>query len=70
MMTTENRTYTVTGMTCGHCVLSVQEEVAELAGVTSAQADLATGRLTVAGEGVDDDAVAAAVREAGYEVES
>ncbi len=69
-MTTENRTYTVTGMTCGHCVLSVQEEVAEVAGVTSAQVDLASGRLTVAGEGIDDAAVAAAVREAGYEVES
>jgi copper chaperone CopZ len=68
--TTEQRTYTVTGMTCDHCVLSVTEEVSEVAGVERVEVDLATGRLTVAGEGFADDDVAAAVDEAGYEVAS
>lgn len=61
------RTYTVTGMTCAHCVLSVREEVGEIAGVTEIDVDLASGRLTVAGDVRDED-VKAAVAEAGYEV--
>ncbi len=61
-------TYTVTGMTCGHCVMSVNEEVSEVPGVTHAEVDLGSGRLTVNGEGFTDEAVVAAVREAGYEV--
>jgi copper chaperone len=63
-----NRTFTVAGMTCNHCVLSVREEVGEVTGVSDVDVDLATGRLTVAGEGFDDDAVKNAVAEAGYEV--
>lgn len=62
------KTYTVNGMTCGHCELSVREEVEEVAGVESVQADRATGRLTVRGDGVDDAAVRAAVETAGYQV--
>jgi copper chaperone CopZ len=62
------RTYTVAGMTCDHCVMSVREEVGEIAGITDVDVDLATGRLTVAGEDISDDAVKAAVAEAGYEV--
>jgi copper ion binding protein len=61
-------TYTVAGMTCEHCVLSVREEVSELDGVSSVDVDLASGRLTVTGEDVSDAAVASAVAEAGYEV--
>ena len=61
-------TYTVSGMTCEHCVASVSEEVSEIPGVGAIEIDLATGRLVVAGEGVSDDVVAAAVAEAGYEV--
>ncbi len=64
----ETRQYTVAGMTCSHCVSSVREEVAEIAGVSTADVDLATGRLTVTGERVDDDSVRRAVAEAGYEV--
>ena len=64
------REYTVQGMTCAHCVSSVREEVAELPGVDAVDVDLATGRLSVTGDGVDDDAVRAAVAEAGYEVVS
>lgn len=67
-MTTETQTtYNVTGMTCGHCELSVREEVGALPGVNSAQADRTTGTLVVNGH-ADGDAVAAAVAEAGYEV--
>ena len=67
-MSTDLRTYSVAGMTCGHCVTSVREEVSEVAGVASIHVDLASGRLTVAGDGFSDEAVAAAVRDAGYEV--
>ena len=62
-------TYTVAGMTCGHCVSAVTEEVTALPGVTDVDVDLASGRLTVTSDApVDDDAVRAAVDEAGYEL--
>ncbi|MFI7453474.1 heavy-metal-associated domain-containing protein [Nonomuraea sp. NPDC049714] len=62
-------TYTVKGMTCGHCVSSVKEEVAEVAGVTSVEVDLASGALTVVSESpVDQARISAAVEEAGYEL--
>ena len=64
----QSHTYTVSGMTCSHCVLSVREEVSEVAGVQDVDVDLSTGRLTVTGESVSDEAVAAAVADAGYEV--
>ena len=60
-------TYDVTGMTCGHCELSIQEEIGELAGVVEVDADHETGRVTVTShEPLDRAAVAAAVEEAGY----
>ena len=62
------REYTVAGMTCSHCVLSVREEVSEVPGVHAVDVDLASGRLSVSGTDVDDAAVRAAVAEAGYEV--
>ena len=68
MSTTSEKSYTVEGMTCGHCELSVREEVEVLAGVESAQADRDTGRLTVRGEEIDDAAIRAAVEAAGYKV--
>ena len=64
------RHYAVAGMTCSHCVLSVREEVGEIDGVEAVGVDLASGALTVSGTGLDDDAVRAAVAEAGYEVVS
>ncbi|MGY1619744.1 heavy-metal-associated domain-containing protein [Geodermatophilus sp. SYSU D00691] len=60
-------TYTVTGMTCAHCVNAVSDEVGALPGVTAVEVDLESGALTVTSDApVDDDAVAAAVDEAGY----
>ena len=62
-------TYTVVGMTCGHCVSAVTDEVSQVPGVTAVDVDLASGRLTVTSDSpVDDDAVRAAVDEAGYEL--
>ena len=62
-------TYTVVGMTCGHCVSAVTEEVTQLPGVTAVDVDLASGGLTVTSDApVDASAVRAAVEEAGYEV--
>ena len=62
-------TYTVTGMTCGHCVSAVSEEVGALPGVTEVQVDLPTGAVTVTSDApLDEASVAAAVEEAGYEL--
>jgi copper chaperone CopZ len=60
--------YVVTGMTCAHCVASVTEEVSEVPGVRGVDVDLGSGRVSVRGEGVDEEAVVAAVAEAGYKV--
>lgn len=62
------REFTVTGMTCGHCVQSVTEEVGEVAGVVDVQVVLETGALTVVGD-ADPAAVVAAVAEAGYQAQ-
>lgn len=65
----ERSEYTVSGMTCGHCVSSVTEEVGEIAGVREVDVDLATGKVTVTSETpVSTDAVRAAVTEAGYQL--
>jgi copper chaperone len=62
-------TYTVTGMTCGHCVQSVQTEIAKIDGVTGVDVDLASGRVVVEGSAPIAEAdIAAAVDEAGYEI--
>ncbi|MFE6775441.1 heavy-metal-associated domain-containing protein [Streptomyces sp. NPDC057702] len=61
--------YTVTGMTCGHCEGAVTEEVSALDGVTSVTAVAASGQVTVvSATALDDDAVRAAIDEAGYEL--
>jgi copper ion binding protein len=63
----ETSTYTVVGMTCGHCVASVSEEVGAIAGVENVDVDLDSGRVTVtSGSPVDEAQVKAAVEEAGY----
>ena len=57
----------VTGMTCGHCVASVTEELTELPGVESVDVELETGRVTVtSATELRREDVAAAVTEAGY----
>lgn len=63
----EQSTWTVTGMTCGHCVASVTEEVGGLPGVQDVQVNLESGRVDVtATRPLERAEVAAAVEEAGY----
>ena len=65
----DTRTFTVQGMTCGHCVASVTEEVQEIPGVESVDVVLETGAVTVtSSQPLDDAAVRAAVEEAGYQL--
>ena len=60
-------TWTVTGMTCGHCVASVTEEISDLDGVVDVSVALDTGTVTVTSSRPLDRAdVQAAVEEAGY----
>ena len=64
-----SQTYTVTGMTCGHCVASVTEEVQEIPGVENVDVILETGSLTLTSAApVDDAAVKTAVEEAGSQL--
>ena len=59
--------WTVQGMTCGHCVNAVTEEISAIPGVSDVAVDLATGLVTVTADAdPSTDAVAAAVDEAGY----
>ncbi|WP_039938936.1 heavy-metal-associated domain-containing protein [Streptomyces sp. RTd22] len=61
--------YQVTGMTCGHCEGAVAEEIGALDGVSSVKAVASTGQVTVVSAApLADDAVRAAVDEAGYEL--
>ncbi|GAA0993388.1 MULTISPECIES: heavy-metal-associated domain-containing protein [Nocardiopsidaceae] len=69
MAATTTAVYTVEGMTCGHCVNSVTEEVGGVSGVTGVKVDLDDKKVTVTSDGpVDDASVRAAIDEAGYEV--
>ncbi|MFN8099804.1 MAG: heavy-metal-associated domain-containing protein [Dermatophilaceae bacterium] len=62
-----DNTYSVSGMTCGHCAMSVSEEVSAIPGVTGVAVDFASGALTFTSEEpVTREQVAAAVEEAGY----
>lgn len=62
-------TYTVVGMTCGHCVNAVSSEMTKLGGVTDVQVDLASGAVTVTStDALARDDVVAAVDEAGFEL--
>ena len=61
--------YTVSGMTCQHCVTAVTEEISAIEGVTEVQVDLPTGLVSITSEKpLDGAAVRAAIDEAGYEV--
>lgn len=65
----DTTTYTVQGMTCGHCVSAVTAEVSALPGVSAVEVDLAAGAVRVTSERpLDVAAVRAAVDEAGYEL--
>ncbi|MDH6127807.1 heavy-metal-associated domain-containing protein [Kitasatospora sp. GP82] len=62
-------TYTVSGMSCGHCEKSVSEEVSTLPGVLDVAADAKAGTVTISSRSpLDEAAVRAAIDEAGYEL--
>ncbi|MFD0398652.1 heavy-metal-associated domain-containing protein [Kitasatospora sp. NPDC127121] len=62
-------TYTVTGMSCGHCEKAISEELSALTGVTEVAADSKAGTVTVSSLApLDDEQVRSAVDEAGYEL--
>ena len=63
----ESSTWTVTGMTCGHCVASVTEEVSASPASAKCRSTCRPGAVVVTSEApLDPAAVAAAVEEAGY----
>jgi len=64
---TEKR-YAVTGMTCEHCVRTVSSEIGSVTGVRSVGVDLASGQVTVHGDGFTDVDIRLAVDEAGYQL--
>jgi len=64
-----SNTYAVRGMTCGHCVSAVTAELTTLVGVTGVEVDLDRGAVTVTSDApLENDAVRAAIEEAGYEL--
>lgn len=68
-MTVLTSTYTVTGMSCDHCVRSVRSEVGDVPGVAEVDVDLGTGTVTVrSADPVDAAAIKDAIEEAGYEL--
>jgi copper ion binding protein len=70
-MSAFQQTFQVNGMTCGHCVAAVTEEVGAIADVTDVAVDLASGRVTVStGRELTHSEMATAIDEAGYELAS
>ncbi len=63
------RTYSVPGISCGHCKSAIEGELAPLDGVESALVDIDAKTVTVVGE-ISEADVRTAVDEAGYEVAS
>jgi copper chaperone CopZ len=68
---TTTATHTIAGMTCGHCVQAVGDELRKLDGVVSVEVDLAGGRAVIEStRALATDEVAAAINDAGYELTS
>jgi copper chaperone len=65
-------TYSVTGMTCEHCVAAVTREVRKIDGVSAVEIELVSGGAShvtiVSAAAVTQQAVRAAVDEAGFEL--
>ncbi len=59
--------YRVPGMHCDRCTAVVEEELSRVVGVASVHAELESKLVTVRGEGLADEALRAAIDEAGYE---
>ena len=63
----EALTFSVPGMSCEHCEAAVSESIASVAGVTGVSVDLETKLVVVSGDALSDDALRAAIEDAGYE---
>jgi copper chaperone CopZ len=61
-------TYSVPGMSCGHCRTAITAEVTAVPGVETVEVDLDTKLVAIGGERLDDAALVAAIDEAGYDV--
>jgi copper chaperone len=61
-------TYSVPGISCGHCRVAITGEVGRLRGVSSVEVDLDAKRVTVTGPAIDDNAVRTAIDDAGYDI--
>ena len=66
---TQQLTYSVPGVSCGHCRNAITAEVAQVPGVASVDVDLESRRVVVTGARLDDGALRAAIDEAGYDVD-
>jgi len=62
----ETITYSVPGISCGHCRAAITAEVTAVAGIDSVDADLDTKLVRISGKNLDDAALVAAIDEAGY----
>jgi copper ion binding protein len=69
-MASSELTYSVQGMSCDHCKVAIASEVTRVAGVESVHVDLDAKRVEVSGSALDDDAIRAAIDEAGYDAEA
>jgi len=63
----ETITYSVPGVHCAHCERAITADVSAVEGVESVAVDLEAKRVTIAGSGLDDAKLRAAIDEAGYE---
>ena len=63
-------TYRVAGMNCDHCQRAVEQEVEQVEGVRSVEVDLEAKLVRVRGESLSDEALRAAIDEAGYDAEA
>jgi copper chaperone len=66
--TTDELTFSVPDVSCGHCRAAITADVGRVGGVASVDVDLDAKLVRVVGEAIDADAVGAAIDEAGYDV--
>ena len=65
---TDVLTYDVPGISCEHCRATITREVSQVPGVSEVAVDIEAKAVAVRGEGLDDDAIRAAIDEAGYDI--
>lgn len=62
------KTLLVEGMSCGHCEKAVKNALKELDGVSKVEVDLASKKVEVEGEGLNDILIKGAIDDAGYDL--